>query len=216
MSEMAPHWLALVATALAIPALSVPQTQQPNQAGVKAQAVPTPPPTAPPQGLVAPWDVKRMLANLNSEIEKLKPLLDRMHPQQWIDNGAPPTYVSQYQDTQDRVRDAVRASQALAARTDSLSLAIDAYFRMEALENVARSLEQGIRKYGEPRMADELAALISRDFTNRQKLREYLTDLSVEREQEFKIADEEAQRCRGIISREPVPSTSGTRRRHTQ
>lgn len=157
-----------------------------------------------------------MLANLNSEIEKLQPLLDRLHPQEWIDNGAPPTYVTQYQDTQDRVKDAVRASKALAARTDSLSLAIDAYFRMEALENVARSLEQGVRKYGEPRMADQLAALISQDFSNRQRLREYLTDLSVEREQEFKIADEEAQRCRGIISREPVATPSRTRRPHVQ
>jgi hypothetical protein len=213
---MAPHWLALVATALAIPALSAPQTKQPNQPGAAVQTVPTPPPAARPQGLEAPWDVKRMLSNLNSEIEKLKPLLDQMHPKQWIDNGAPPTYVSQYQDTQDRVKDAVRASQALASRTDSLSLAIDAYFRMEALENVARSLEQGIRKYGEPRIADQLAALISQDFSNRQRLREYLTDLSVEREQEFKIADEEAQRCRGIISREPAPTPAGTRRPHTQ
>ena len=44
-----------------------------------------------------------------------------------------------------------------------------------------------------------------------QKFREYLRDLSVQREQECKIADEEAQRCRGIISKEP-PSSTGTRR----
>jgi hypothetical protein len=213
---MAPQWLALVASALAIPALSAPQTKQPGQAGTAAQAVPTPPAVARPQGLEAPWDVKRMLVSLNSEIEKLRPLLDQMHPQQWIDNGAPPTYVAQYQDTQDRVKDAVRASQALAARTDSLSLAIDTYFRMEALENVARSLEQGIRKYGERHMADQLAALISQDFGNRQKLRQYLSELSVEREQEFKIADEEAQRCRGIISREPAATPPRTRRPRTQ
>jgi hypothetical protein len=213
---MALQWLAVVATVLAIPALSTAQNQRQSQTGRTVQAVPTPPPAARPQGLQAPWDVKRMLSNLNSEIEKLKPLLDQLHPQEWLDNGAPPTYVRQYQDTQDRVKDAVRASQALAARTDSLSLAIDAYFRMEALENVARSLEQGVRKYGEPRMADQLAALISQDFTNRQRLREYLTELSVEREQEFKIADEEAQRCRGIISREPAAKPARTRGTHTQ
>lgn len=213
---MALQWLAVVATVLAMPALSTAQSQRQSQTGRTVQAVPTPPPAAPPQGLQAPWDVKRMLSNLNSEIEKLKPLLDQLHPQEWLDNGAPPTYVRQYQDTQDRVKDAVRASQALAARTDSLSLAIDAYFRMEALENVARSLEQGVRKYGEPRMADQLAALISQDFTNRQRLREYLTELSVEREQEFKIADEEAQRCRGIISREPAAKPAGIRGTHTQ
>ena len=65
-------------------------------------------------------------------------------------------------------------------------------------------------------MADQLAALISQDFGNRQKLRQYLSELSVEREQEFKIADEEAQRCRGIISREPAATPPRTRRPRTQ
>ena len=31
-----------------------------------------------------------MLAEMNAQNQKLKPLLDQMHPQQWLDNGAPP------------------------------------------------------------------------------------------------------------------------------
>ena len=73
---MALQWLAVVATVLAIPALSTAQNQRQSQTGRTVQAVPTPPPAARPQGLQAPWDVKRMLSNLNGEIEKLKPLLD--------------------------------------------------------------------------------------------------------------------------------------------
>lgn len=164
-----------------------------------------------PQGLQAPWDIRQMLADVNAQNEKLKPLLDQMHPQQWLDNGAPPAYASQYIDTRSRLEDVVRSVSNLGQHTDSLSAALDSYFRMEALETVSRSLLECIRKYGERTTADQLSALIVKNYTTRQKFRDYLRDLSVQREQECKIADEEAQRCRGIISKEPPPST-GTRR----
>jgi hypothetical protein len=163
------------------------------------------------QGMQAPWDIRQMLADVNAQNQKLKPLLDQMHPQQWLDNGAAPAYASQYIDTRSRLEDVVRSVANLGQHTDSLSAALDSYFRMEALEVVSRSLLECIRKYGERTTAEQLSALIVKNYTTRQKFRDYLRDLSVEREQEYKIADEEAQRCRGIISKEPPPS-AGTRR----
>jgi hypothetical protein len=177
-----------------------------------AQQPPPPAAQAPAiQGLQAPWDIRQMLTDVNAQNQKLKPLLDQMHPQQWLDNGAPPTYASQYIDTRSRLEDVVRSVANLAQHTDSLSAALDAYFRMEALEVVSRSLLECIQKYGEHTTAQQLSALIVKNYSTRQKFRDYLRDLSVQREQECKIADEEAQRCRGIISKEPPPST-GTRR----
>jgi hypothetical protein len=173
-----------------------PQAQQPVPTPFSVQA-------PPPQGVQAPWDVKQMLADLNSENEKLEPLIARMHPQQWLDNGAPPAYASQYLEARARMDDQIRAIKRLSLQTDSPSVAIDTYFRMEAFEIIARSLNECIRKYGDRDMAEELARLIALEFTNRQRFREYLRDLSTERDQEFKIADEEAQRCRGMISGEP-------------
>jgi hypothetical protein len=173
-----------------------------------------PAPTAqatPIQGLQAPWDIRQMLADVNSQNQKLKPLLDQMHPQQWLDNGAPPAYASQYIDTRSRLEDVVRSVANLGQHTDSLSAALDSYFRMEALEVVSRSLLECIQKYGEHTTAQQLSTLIVKNYSTRQKFRDYLRDLSVQREQECKIADEEAQRCRGIISKEPPPVT-GTRR----
>ena len=166
------------------------------------------PELAPPQGLQTPWDIQQMLAVLNKQNQQLKPLLDRMHPQQWLDNGAPAAYASQYLDARSRMDDVIRSVTNLSQHTDSLSSALDTYFRMEALETVARSLVECIRKYGERPMAEQLSTLIAQNFTSRQKFREYLRDLSTQREQEFKIADEEAQRCRGMISREPAPSSN--------
>lgn len=205
--------LALAATfpVLAYSAQPAPGPQNPSSPAAPTQVVSAP---KPPAGLEAPWDVKRMLSDLAAQNQKLKPLLNQMKPQQWLDNGASPTYVNQYQQTQARVDDTIHAAAALAQQTDSLPLALDTYFRMEALENVARSLEQCVRRYGERQQADELSTLIAQDFNSRERLRRYLQDLSIERDQQFKIADEEAQRCRGMISREPPPSRSQGRRRN--
>jgi hypothetical protein len=187
---------------------------QANQSGAAASSPPASH-VAPPAGLQAPWDIRQMLAALNAQNERMRPLLEQMHPQEWLDNGAPPAYVSQYQDARTRMDDVIRAVQNLSQQTESLSVALDTYFRMEALETVARSVDECIRKYGERQTADQLSALIGQNFDNRQKFREYLRDLSVQREQECKIADEEAQRCRGMISKE-APSSGNTRKSHKQ
>ena len=209
----------VLALAVTVPVLAYGAQQQPA-----APNQPVPVPTAQavsannaPLGLEPPWDVKQMLTDLAGQNEKLKPLLNQMKPEQWLANGAPPTYVHQYQEAQARVDDTIRAATALSLQTDNLPLALDAYFRMEALEHIGRSLEQCVRRYGERRQADELATLMARDFSNREKLRNYVQNLSAEREQQFKIADQEAQRCRGIISREaPMPRSQGHRRNERQ
>ncbi|MFZ0589682.1 MAG: hypothetical protein WAM39_04315 [Bryobacteraceae bacterium] len=188
---------------------------QANQTGTAASTTPSANQAPAPAGLQAPWDIRQMLAALNAQNERLKPLLEQMHPQEWLENGAPPAYVSQYQEVRTRMDDVIRAVKNLSQQTDSLSVALDTYFRMEALETVARSVDDCIRKYGERKTADQLSALIAQNFDNRQKFCEYLRDLSVEREQEFKIADEEAQRCRGMISKEPS-SPSSTRKNRKQ
>src|SRR5690349_8292695 len=132
-------WVAIAVSTISIAA----QTAPPQAATVPAGKA------TPPIGLQAPWDIRQMLVAMNAENEKLKPLFDHMHPQQWIDNGAPAAYASQYLDARSRLDDVIRSVQSLSRQTDSLSVALDAYFRMEALEIVARSLDEGIKKYGE-------------------------------------------------------------------
>jgi hypothetical protein len=173
--------------------------------------VPSAPPQTPPEGVQTSWDIQQMLTALDAQNQKLKPLIDNMHPQEWLANGAPPTYASQYLETRSRLEDVMRAVKSLSQKTDSLSAALDTYFRMEALGIVGRSLVECIQKYGERKTAEQLSALLAQNYTSQQRFREYLRDLSAEREQEFKVADEEAQRCRGMISKEP-PLENDTRR----
>jgi hypothetical protein len=154
-------------------------------------------------GLEAPWDVRKIVAALLKDNEELKPVIARLTPQQWYEKkGAPSTYIVQWTSAQRQVNDVVIASQLLSQNTESLSLAVDAYFRLEALETTARSLNEGAQKYEDRGTADRLSELIARNFDDRQRFRDYIRDLATSQEQDFKIADQEAQRCRGMISKE--------------
>lgn len=166
-----------------------------------------------PPGLETPWDVRTILTNLTHDTTELKPVLDSLNPQQWYDKkGAPSTYILQLQTAQQQLRDVIATNNALAQQTESMPLALDSYFRLEALEISVRSLEQGAQKYADRATADKLSQLIARNFSNREKFRDYIRDLALSTEQNFKIADREAQRCRGMISREPASSAKKLRK----
>ncbi len=159
-------------------------------------------------GLENPWDVRNIIGAIDKDAAKLRPLLAQMNPQQWYDQkGAPSTYILQLQTAQRQVNDVDITTKMLSQKTEDLALALDEYFRLEALDVSARSLAEGARKYGPRGQADQLDALIASNFTSRERFRDYLKDLAVSTQQNFKIADEEAQRCRGIISKEPPPAS---------
>lgn len=164
-------------------------------------------------GLENPWDVRNIITAIDKDTAKLRPLLTQLNPQQWYDRkGAPTTYILQLQTAQRQVNDIDVTTKLLSQKTDDLALALDEYFRLEALDFSARSLADGARRYGPPGQADQLDALVAANFDNRERFRQYLKDLGTSLQQNFKIADEEAQRCRGIISREPAPNAGRTRK----
>jgi hypothetical protein len=73
---------------------------------------------------------------------------------------------------------------------------------MQALETSLNSLVDGVRKYQNPAVGDLLMGVLGENTSNRDKLRQYITDLAANKEQEFQIADKEAQRCRGMLNRQ--------------
>jgi len=87
-----------------------------------------------------------------------------------------------------------------------LTLALDTYFRLEALEVAERALGEGVARYDTPATARDLNALIAHNFASRERIRGYIRDLASTTEENFKIADSEAQRCREMMSRQPIPS----------
>src|SRR3954447_1016445 len=48
-------------------------------------------------GLENPWDVRKIIGDLQNDTSNLKPLLRKMNPQEWYDKkGAPSTYIVQW------------------------------------------------------------------------------------------------------------------------
>jgi hypothetical protein len=148
-------------------------------------------------GLEDPGDVRSVLAGILKDNEQMKPLLASMNPQAWYDKkGAPSAYILQHQTAQRQLNDLLYSAKMLSQKTSDLSLALDTYFRIEALAVTAQSLDHAAHEYGSRANADKLQNLIARNFNSRQKLRDYVRNLAANLEQNFKIADEEAQRCR--------------------
>jgi hypothetical protein len=175
--------------------------------GLQTQQAPPPggPPLPKPAGIESAWTLRAILDDLLKDNEKLEPLLAQMNPQEWVSKkGASDVYVQQWQVARNQLKEVIAASKLLAQKTENLPLALDDYFRLEALEVTSRSLEEGVTRYGDRFTADQLNGLIARNFSRRERFRDYIRDLAASSETNFKLADEEAQRCRGIISKEPV------------
>ncbi len=158
-----------------------------------------------PAGLETAWILRGILEELLKDNEKLEPLLAQMKPKDWVaQKGASDVYVQQWDSAHSQLKDVITMSKLLEQKTESLPLALDDYFRLEALEVTCRSLQEATGRYGDRFTADQLDGLIARNFSRRERFRDYIRDLATSTETNFKLADEEAQRCRGIISKEPV------------
>jgi hypothetical protein len=189
---------------------AVAQQNTPNQA----------PPTLQQQaaraeaGLESPWDVQAFVNGIGENIQRLRPILAQINPQQWYDQkGAPSAYILQAQEAQRQLSEAITSGSAFANKPESLSTGLDEYFRLEALDVTLRSLEEGARAYAPRGIADGLDERLAQNFNSRERLRDYLKELANSTEQNFKIADQEAQRCRAMISNVP-PATTAKRSKH--
>jgi hypothetical protein len=154
-------------------------------------------------GVQAEWDISQTLDALSAQAKRLKPILDQLTPQEWISKGAPDTYIKQWKNSQDELGYLVDSAKNLEKQPERLPLALETYFRLQSLEMQLRSLVDGVRNYQNPAVGDLLIGVLAENSSNRDKLRQYITDLAVTKEQEFKVVDQEAQRCRGVLSRQP-------------
>ena len=157
-----------------------------------------------PSGVSAEWDISQTVSALSAQARRLKPILDQLTPREWVSQGAPVAYEAQWQGAQDDLGYLVDSAQALEKQPERLTLALDTYFRLQSIEVRLNSLVTGVRNYQNPAVGDLLVGVLGENSANRDKLRQYITDLAATKEQEFKIVDQEAQRCRGALTR-PAP-----------
>ncbi len=158
-------------------------------------------------GVETAWDARKIIDSVSTNDQQLKPVLSAINPKEWYEQkGAASAYVIQWQTAQRELNDVEIVAKQVSLKPDGLAGVLDLYFRLEALEESARSVDEGAKRYADRQTADQLTRLGAANFDSTHRLREYIRDLSTDLEANFKIADAEAQRCRGMISKEPVPA----------
>jgi hypothetical protein len=173
-------------------ALALGQTAEPTQ------------PAAADQGVASEWDARKLIDALSTQAQHLKPLIDQVQPSGWLSKGASETYVAQWNTTQAQLKYLIASSEAFSRQPERLQLGLETYFRMEAVESTLASLTEGVRKYQNPALASIMQSVIVENSTNRDRLRQYLQDLATQKEEEFQVADREAQRCRAALLKQPA------------
>lgn len=156
-------------------------------------------------GLTTEWEIRSTLKDLVAQTERLVPMLDQVHPQDWIAKGAPEAYLQQWKSIKAESGYVIQTTQSLAATPAKTTLVLQVYLRMQAMESLLESLAEGVRRYQNPALADLFQAMASENNSGRARLRDYLVELVAAKEEELRIMDQEAQRCRTILIKQPLP-----------
>jgi hypothetical protein len=167
-------------------------------------------------GVATPWDTAPMVAALSAQAARLKPILDQLTPKEWVAKGAPEAYVAQWKGAEDELGFLADSAKALEKQPERLPLALDTYFRLQSLELRLNSLVEGVRNYQNPAVGDLLLGVAAENSANRDKLRQYITDLAATKEQEFEVADKEAQRCRATLTKQTPAKPPAAKKKTTQ
>jgi hypothetical protein len=158
-------------------------------------------------GLEPSWDVAVVLDQIGKDTARLLPLLDQVNATDWTTRGASDTYVAQLESSKDQARAISAEAAALAKSPEKLSSGLQLFFRLEGLETMLASVEEGARKYQTANVAQSLASTFAESGANRERFRNYLVNLAAEREHQFEVMDQEAQRCRTMLMAPPPKST---------
>ncbi|MFN0168518.1 MAG: hypothetical protein ACKV22_18995 [Bryobacteraceae bacterium] len=162
--------------------------------------------SSPNAGLTSEWDIRITAKALVKHSEQLLPLLDNLRPAEWRAKGASPLYEKQLESARIQAKAMAPMVAQFEKNVEKLSAALDIFFRLESLDSTIGSLVEGARRYQNPAFAELLEASAVESSNARNQLRQYLTDLTALKEQEYQVMDKEAQRCRGMLVRQaPAP-----------
>jgi hypothetical protein len=151
--------------------------------------------------ILTEYDAVQLFNAVADQTQKLSPMIEQINTAEWVAKGAAPTYVQLRDGALAQNRAIVDAMHALVQHPAKLSDCLSALFRIQSMEMELISLDPGLRKYQNPALADLISSILAEGNRNRDKFRQYVVDLTGNREQQFEVADKEAQRCRESISK---------------
>lgn len=166
---------------------------------------------SPPPGMTDE-EIAAIFSRLSQKAARIEPMLEQLHPQDWIAKGAPDTYLSHWNSTREQFRAIQSDMSALAQHPERLTESMKALFRVQLTNQALDSLMGGARKYQNPALADLIEAVAAEANSDIDRFQKHLVELADEKEQQFTVVDREAQRCRATLSRQPA-ATPGTNRK---
>jgi hypothetical protein len=162
---------------------------------------------SPAAGIEPAWNMAIVLEEIATDTNRLLPALEQLNAGAWVSKGASDTYVAQLQSSKEQARAIVSEAKGLAGNPEKLSAGLQLFFRFQGLESMLLSLEDATRKYQNPQLAQTLASTFAEGGANRDRFRNYIVTLAAEREKQFEVMDQEAQRCRAILMAPPARNT---------
>lgn len=157
------------------------------------------PPVAPPDP-----DIVAIFNGIAQHAAKIEPMLEQLHPNDWVAKGAPDTYVAQWNTTIEQLHAIQSDMSALAQHPDQMTECMKALFRVQASHQALDSLMGGLRRYQNPALAELIESVAAEDQSQLDRLEQYVLQLAGEKDRQYAVVDREAQRCRATLSREPA------------
>jgi hypothetical protein len=173
-------------------------------------ALPQTPGGLPPPALTN-QQIADMFTGISRHAARLQPMLDEIRADEWVAKGAPDTYIAQRKSAIEQLQAIQGDISDLAQHPENMTGDMKALFRIEAFHRALDSLLDGLRRYQNPALAELIQSVAAEDRGDLDKLEQYILDLAGEKEQQFAVADSEAQRCRATLSKQPA-QPAGTRR----
>ena len=153
-------------------------------------------------------DVAAVFNRISQRAARLEPMLDQLHPDDWVAKGAPDTYVAQWNSLRQQYM-AVQTDLAdLSQHMDRLTDSLKALFRIQAANRALGSLLGGVRRYQNPALADLLESVAAESASDIDRFEQHLTEMADAKDKQYALVDREAQRCRATLSRQPAPAAS--------
>jgi uncharacterized membrane protein YccC len=157
-------------------------------------------------GVPPEWETRKLLDSIVANARKIEPVVNEIHPASWKEHGAPDAYQAQWRSVLNAIAGLQSVSSQLSKEPTRLSLTLDTLFRLDSLHIHLGSLASGVRRYQNPALADLLLGIADENAANRENLRQYALDLAASKEGELKVMESEAQRCLGILVKQPPPA----------
>jgi len=155
-------------------------------------------------GTIPRWEVIEMAGTLSAGTDDIVKILSQIRPKEWLQDGAPDAYVTQYETLEADILNLANSAQALARQPEKLSTTVDTFLWMDRVSSMVTSMSAGVRKYQNPSLGDLLDSTTGRVTSVEDRLKEYMRLLVIDQEAELDIANSEAQRCRQEMLKRPM------------